>query len=140
MRRFLALVVAAALVSASVSAASLHVHEYLDHDHPEHHHGPASHHHPPGGAADLDHDSADDGHHLSVEAASCDAGRHVAAVRTACASVPRVHVDLAEVPGPSFAILATPGRCRVRITDTRVHGPPFLRQLPARAPPVRLPA
>ena len=43
MRRLLAFVLIQALVVSTAVGASLHVHEPLGHDHPDHHHGPATH-------------------------------------------------------------------------------------------------
>jgi hypothetical protein len=53
-----------------------------------------------------------------------------------CARIPQAHVDLAELPGPTFAVPGAPIRSAVPITDVRVHGPPFDARTPSRAPPL----
>ncbi|HET7695078.1 MAG TPA: hypothetical protein VFK57_05165 [Vicinamibacterales bacterium] len=138
MRRLIAMVLAAALVTATAAAASLHVHEYAGHDHPEHHHGLAAHRHAAAAPPHADRRLDDHGPHF--EAISCDAGRHAVTARTVCASVPSVEVAVAELPGPALAVPAAPARSALPITDVRVHGPPAPGRLPARAPPASLPA
>jgi len=134
-RRLVALALAQALVLSTASAPSLHVHEYVGHDHPEHHHGPASHEHFHSEIADH-HTSADDGRHPSVQAESCDPGQHAVAVTMGCAQLRQVHVDVAELPGPATLALASPGRSPASVSDVRVHGPPFDLGIPSRAPPL----
>jgi len=133
----MAFVLAQALVVSSAAGSSLHVHEYLEHDHPDHHHGPATHDHEESTFVDLDHHSAAPGDHdLAVEADACDPGRHAVSVSMACASVTQVHVDLAELPGPRIVAPTVPIQSAIAITDVRVHGPPFDARIPSRAPPV----
>jgi hypothetical protein len=140
-RRLLALVLAVATFSSVGTVASLHVHEYVGHDHPEHHHGLAVHDHDADSRIEGGHHGdVDDDHELSIEAVSCRAGRHAVGIRTTWTNVHQVHVDLAEIPGPALVIPAPLNRPGFAITDVRVHGPPSLRQLPARAPPVSQPA
>jgi hypothetical protein len=138
-RRLLALVLAPALVASSAMASSTHVHEYAEHDHPEHHHGPASHEHAHSAPAEQDHPPADDDH-PAFQAESCDPGRHAVAATFVCAQVPQSHVDLGDLPGPSIVAAAASIRSATPIVDVRVHGPPFDTRIPARAPPLALPA
>ena len=119
----------------------LHVHEYIGHDHPTHHHAPASHEHghelSPATETDLDHVSTFDSHGApTARAESCDPGRHGVAVKMSCAKLPQLHLDLAELPGPTIVVPAVPVRSAVGITDVRVHGPPFDPRIPSRAPPL----
>jgi hypothetical protein len=135
-RRLVAVVLAQALVASSAVGSSLHVHEYLGHDHPDHHHGPAAHDHEHSTFVELDHHSAAlEDHELAVRAESCDPGRHAVSVSMACASVTQVHVDLAEQLGPRTVVPSVPIRSAIPITDVRVHGPPFDARIPSRAPP-----
>ena len=139
MRRLVAVVLAQALVASSAVGTSLHVHEYLGHDHPDHHHGPAAHEHEHERETLVDmghHSAALDDHELAVQADSCDPGRHAVSVSMACASVAQVHVDLAELPGPRIMVPSVPIQSAIPITDVRVHGPPFDARIPSRAPPV----
>jgi hypothetical protein len=74
-RRLVTLVLAQALVVSWTMATSLHVHEYVGHDHPDHHHGPASHEHQHSGSAEQDHHApAEDEDHPAIQAESCDPG------------------------------------------------------------------
>lgn len=135
MRRLVAFLLAQSLIASTSVASSLHVHEYVGHDHPDHHHGPAVHDHP--GTADRDHHGhADDEAHPAWEADPCGPGRHAVAVSIGCASVPPMNVDLAELPGPTLAVPSSPIRSAVPFTDVRVHGPPFDARTASRAPPV----
>ena len=135
-RRLVASSLVQALVLSTAMGSSLHVHEYAGHDHPEHHHGPASHEH--------HHSTAPDGHHFGdeapdhpgVQAESCDPGRHAVAVTMGCAQVPRVHVQIAELPGPAIPAPTWSVRAAIPLTDVRVHGPPFDVGIPSRAPPL----
>ena len=114
-----------------------HVHEYLGHDHPEHHHGPASHEHHHSAVAGHDHHSvAEDHDPPALQADSCNPGRHAVAVTMGCAQLPQVHVDVAELPGPTVIDSAAPVHSAAPVTDVRVHGPPFDVRVPARAPPL----
>lgn len=138
MRRLVAFVLAQALGVSSAMASSLHVHEYVGHDHPDHHHGPATHEHEHSAWAERDHHSTEeDDAHQTVGAESCDPGRHAVAVTLGCTQVPQVHVDIAELPGPTTAAPTAPIRSAAPVTDVRVHGPPpFDPRIPSRAPPL----
>ena len=136
MRRFIACALVQALVVSTAAGASLHVHEYLGHDHPEHHHGPASHEHHPAAIADDDHHDDSEDHGLpALQADSCNPGQHAVAVTMGCAPVPPLHIAVAELPSPTVVVPAAPVQCVARVTDVRVHGPPFDSRIPARAPP-----
>jgi hypothetical protein len=136
-RRLVAFALIQALAVSTSMAASLHVHEYLGHDHPDHHHGPASHDHQQPPTVDRDHHAhADDEDHPAWQADPCEPGRHATGVSMTCACVPQAHVDLAEVPQLSLVRPIAPARAAVAVIDVRVHGPPFDARIPARAPPV----
>ena len=141
MPRLLAFVLIQALVLSTVWGASLHVHEYAGHDHPEHHHGPASHEHHQSAIADDDHQQIDDHHDRddrglpAVQADSCDPGHHAVAVTIGCAQVPELHPAIAELPSPPVVVPATAVQSLAPVTDVRVHGPPYDPRIPARAPP-----
>jgi hypothetical protein len=136
-RRVLALVLAQALVVSASVGSSLHVHEYVGHDHPDHHHGPASHeHHHSALAGGADHFASEDHDVPAFQEDSCDPGRHAVALTMGCAQVPQVHVDIAELPSPSVSMPAVPVKSAVAVTDVRVHGPPFDPRVPSRAPPL----
>ena len=124
-RRLVACALVQALVVSTAMGASLHVHEYLGHDHPEHHHGPASHEHHHAAIADDDHHDGTEDHGLpALQADSCDPGQHAAAVTMGCAQVPQLHVDIAELPGPTVLVPTAPVQSAAPVTDVRVHGPP----------------
>ena len=135
MRRLVALVLVQALAVSTATASSLHVHEYLGHDHSEHHHGPASHEHHDPELPDSDHPVASvDEDHPEMEAVPCDPGRHAVAF-TLCAYVPQVHIDIADAAGPTVAAPLAAIGSATPITDIRVHGPPSHVRIPSRAPP-----
>ncbi len=134
-RRLVACALVQALVVSTAAGASLHVHEYLGHDHPEHHHGPASHDHQ--AIADDDHHDETEDHDLpAVQADSCDPGHHAVAVTMGCAHVPQLHIAIAELPSPTVVVPAAPVQSVAPVRDVRVHGPPFDSRIPARAPPL----
>ena len=135
MRRFVACALVQALVVSTAAGVSLHVHEYLGHDHPEHYHGPASHDHHAAIADDDHHDETADHDGPALQSDSCNPGQHAVAVRMGCAQVPPLHVDVAELPGPPILVPAAPVQSVAPVTDVRVHGPPFGSRIPARAPP-----
>jgi hypothetical protein len=136
-RRLVAFVLMQALVVSTATVSSLHVHEYFGHDHPEHHHGPASHEH-------HDPDLPDSDHHVAsvaegqaeIEPEPCDPGRHAVAVTLGCAHVPQIHIEIAEVAGPTVVAPIAPIGSATPITDLRVHGPPSHVRIPSRAPPL----
>jgi hypothetical protein len=108
-RRLVACALVQALVVSTAAGASLHVHEHLGHDHPEHHHGPASHEHHHAAIADEDHHDETEDHDLpTLRADSCDSGQHAVVVRMGCAQVPPLHVDIAELTGPPILVPAAP--------------------------------
>jgi hypothetical protein len=135
-RRIVALVLVQALVVSTSMASSLHVHEYVGHDHPGHHHGPAAHDHDHPATADRDHHTLAGEDRPAWQAEPCEPGRHAVSVSMSCACIPQAHVDLAELPGPTLAVPSAPIRSAVPFTDVRVHGPPFDAGTPSRAPPL----
>jgi hypothetical protein len=135
-RRLLAIVLIQALVASTALTASLHVHEYTGHDHPEHHHSPASHEHHQAAVADDDHHAETEDHGVpAFQADSCDPGNHAVAVTMGCAQVPQLHLAIAELPSPTITAPAAPVQSVAPVRDVRVHGPPFDSRIPARAPP-----
>ena len=134
MRRLFACVLVQAMVVSSAMGSSLHVHEYVGHDHPDHHHGPAAHEHHHSAPADDHH--TEDRDHPGLQADSCDPGRHAVAATMVCAQAPRIHVEIAELPGPAILAPAVSVRSAIALTDVRVHGPPCDVCIPARAPPL----
>ena len=121
----------------SATASSLHVHEYVGHDHPNHHHGPSihGHEHPP--APEVDHHAGEkDDHGQVIEPESCDPGRHTVSVGVAAAFVRHVEMDFVEGPGPVIVMPGAPGRSAMPVTDLRAHGPPAHVLIPSRAPPL----
>jgi hypothetical protein len=135
-RRLVAVVLVQALAVSTSIASSLHVHEYLGHDHPDHHHGPAAHDHDHPATVDRDHHTLPGEDHPAWQADPCDPSRHAVSVSMSCACIPQAHVDLAELPGPTLAVAGAPIRSAVPFTDVRVHGPPFDARPPSRAPPL----
>ena len=136
-RRLLAFALIQALVASTASGASLHVHEYAGHDHPEHQHGPASHEHHPAAVTENDHHAETEDHGLpAFQADSCDPGHHAVAVTIGGAQVPQLHLAIAVLPSPTLVVPAAPVQSVAPVTDVRVHGPPFDSRLPARAPPL----
>ena len=137
-RRLIGLLLANSLAVSSAMASSMHVHQYAEHDHPEHHHGPAAHEHGHSALVEQDHHSATDNDHPAFRAESCDPGRHAVATTLGCAQIPPAHVDLGELPGPTIIAPAAPIQSATPVVDVRVHGPPFDTRIPARAPPLTL--
>jgi hypothetical protein len=135
-RRLVAFLLAQALMVSTFVASSLHVHEYVGHDHPDHHHGPAAHDHDHPATTDRDHHSHEENEdHPAWQADACEPGRHAVSVSMSCACILQAHVDLAELPGPTVGVPSAPIRSTVPFTEVRVHGPPFDARIPARAPP-----
>jgi hypothetical protein len=127
--RPVAIVLGFALASASV-APTLHIHAYVDHDHPEHHHGLAAHeHHSTATTARVD------VAHDKVHVETCEPGRHAVSFVFVYSASPQYSPILAEVVSPATLSLDVPRFHRVKHTDIRVHGPPAGTQSPPRAPP-----
>jgi hypothetical protein len=132
-------------MAAPAAAASLHVHDYADHDHPQHHHGPASHEHEHGRhdespASSSMHTRGLERHEPAGNLLeSCDPGRHTIAVKMSCAPSPQLHLGLAELSGSVSIPLPAPARVMRSFRDIRVHGPPFDPRIPSRAPPLTPP-
>jgi hypothetical protein len=133
--RAVAWLIISALIAAPGGLSTLHTHAYTDHDHPEHHHGPAVHdYHHLESRAEARSESGDGLPHLE----SCDPGEHVVSIVLACAVTPQVLIAAAEC---GSAILIAPLIASQRtsdVRDVRVHGPPFRNQAPPRAPPLIL--
>jgi hypothetical protein len=129
MRRVLALLLVP-IFSASPGFVPRHLHEYVGHDHPEHHHGLAAHEH------HYDKVAHTDDPHLVWE--SCDPAQHVVSVSTGCISLPNLYVSDSAC-GNCFIserlVLISSIQTRV---DVRVHGPPSGRLIPSRAPPLAI--
>ena len=139
MRRALALLLVQALTLSSAVASSAHVHEYLGHDHPEHHHGVASHTHRQIHAVLPHADDHDSGAHEAAETVSiegCEPGRHAVPVLVACTEGRQVHLDQAVFPGPTTVESSRPVHLALAVADVRAHGPPLKAGIPSRAPPL----
>ena len=127
--RSLAFLLIPALVAASGAVSPLHTHVYGDHDHPEHHHGPAVHEHQPVVA------HPEDGRaHLE----GCSPGRHAVSLTFVCATPPQVHAQDADVNIPGSPTPPLEIEFAAQHTDIRVHGPPPRAQASPRAPPATL--
>jgi hypothetical protein len=126
--RGIALLLIPALIATSGLASLVHTHAYRNHDHPEHHHGPALHEHQHSAVADHD--------RTEVTLESCDPAQHAVSASLGCASLPNLRVMDSE-SGHTFAneplvfVCSIKDRC-----DVRVHGPPSHSRIPARAPPL----
>ena len=130
-RAFVAILLGFALTGTAGQSPWLHIHAYIDHDHPEHHHGPAAH----------EHQQSTTHHHddrASLE--SCDPGQHSVPFTLGCAPLPHVNAIDAASANPSIVDPLVPLRSVHHLTDVRVHGPPPLTQAPPRAPPLIFPA
>jgi hypothetical protein len=124
----LALLLIPALAATSGVTSLLHTHAYNDHDHPEHHHGPALHEHHYSEVAQPD--------RAEVTLESCDPGEHAVSVSLGWASLPNLHVVDSEcghtfTSDPLIIVCSITDRC-----DVRVHGPPSHSRIPSRAPPL----
>jgi hypothetical protein len=116
--RVLALLLISALIATTGVVSSLHTHAYDDHDHPEHHHGPAAHEHHAVPA------HPDDGiPHLE----GCDPGKHAVPFAFVCAAPPQVHAVDAVISLPASP---TP--------ELQIEVPPLPRK-PRHAPPQPFP-
>jgi hypothetical protein len=126
-QRSVAMLLAVMLVLAPGQLLALHVHVYADHDHPEHHHGPAVHEH-----RDLPRDSEDG--RAYVEA--CDAGAHVVSCMLTCITASPPHLD-ADTSALVWELAApVSSRFANDLDDVRVHGPPPRAPSSPRAPPL----
>ena len=130
--RVMATVLALALVSTWSHVSALHIHAYIDHDHPEHHHGLAAHEH--------EHHAESHAPDGTLRLESCDPGRHTISFVFVCAAPPQADAIDAEfvnsaVPAPQLRLQGV-----ANISDVRVHGPPRLTQTSPRAPPLYIPA
>jgi hypothetical protein len=129
-----AAVLVVAVLSISVSATLQHVHEYADHDHAEHHHGPALHPHPVAEHHDRPGFRVSD---RGSELEGCDPGDHAVSVVFLCASPEPLNPP---IPVMSDAVVVAPppepAAIGVAPADVRAHSPPRLTDAPLRAPPL----
>jgi len=115
------------LIAGSGQVSALHVHDYTDHDHPEHHHGLAVHeHHVPD-------TYSDDG---TPQLEGCSPGRHTISYVFVCAAPAQSPAVNAEFETPGLAVPDLGVHHALGITDIRVHGPPSRTQAAPRAPPL----
>jgi hypothetical protein len=121
-----AVLLGAIVAGTSPQLSALHIHRYIDHDHPEHHHGPAAHEHR------ATHPDGADGIHLEA----CDPGQHAMTVVFACAAPPQVDARDAEEMASRNPAPPLGAHPLVRRHEIRAHGPPFVRTAPPRAPPL----
>jgi hypothetical protein len=141
--RAVATILVVAALSVFGSASALHVHVYADHDHPDHHHGPAAHSHVTthqhGVHPDV-HGAVEGVDESSARIESCDPAAHSTPVVFTCVSAhaPNPPLVSATVTVP----LAPPVQRWRRVTpsDVRAHSPPGLTDSPLRAPPLVQPA
>jgi hypothetical protein len=127
-----------ALMGSATRGSTLHIHAYLDHDHPEHHHGLAAHeHHRAISHRDEHHDSRALGE-TELQLDSCDPGTHAVTVVTRHAQLPQVHVIDGVCATPTILAGLMPLTPVAEPTDVRVHGPPSHVRIPSRAPPATL--
>lgn len=131
MHRLIATLLGLALIAGSADVSALHIHAYIEHDHPEHHHGLAAHEH----QATRAH-SEDDTVHLE----GCDPSQHTISLVFVCAAPPQAQAVDAEFVTPAIAAPELHLHPAVDITDVRVHGPPLSAQASPRAPPLIFPA
>jgi hypothetical protein len=134
--RIAAVLVGVVLLVGNLALPLLHVHLYGDHDHAEHHHGPALH----------GHEHATQSHPVRRgEPAGplmgpCEPDAHVLALTATLAPSP----DQVFVPAiaPATTVVANPAPPRPFVTrlEVRAHSPPGLTDSPLRAPPHALPA
>ena len=135
MRRLVATVLVQALVLTIAMSSSWHLHAYSDHDHPDHHHGPATHEHRV--TADLPEHSADqDGIRVETVPGDDDPGRHALSFSTGATCGHRVEITVAIVPGPALMDPGAPTWSALAPTDVRAHGPPLTASTSPRAPPL----
>jgi hypothetical protein len=123
------LVLALTFTWAQVSA--LHVHRYTDHDHPEHHHGPAAHEH----HADSQH--GDDG---AARLETCDPGTHATSFVFVSSAPPDSAAFDVELDSRPAILAPLTSRLVLNPPDRRAHGPPVVGQTSPRAPPPTFPA
>jgi len=131
--RSVAVLLGLVLASTSGQVSALHIHQYTDHEHPEHHHGIAAHeHHRSAAHHDDDHEAA--------QLESCDPALHAVPVTMGVA--PAQQVDAIDAQCGNSALVEPPAPLSSvqPFTDVRVHGPPPLIQAPPRAPPLIFPA
>ena len=130
--RLLAVIALAAL--ATNPWAGTHVHRYAEHDHPEHHHGPAVHSH--------DGDRAQ--HPVAATGAPglapCDPADHEVALQAACGMAGHQPEGMPAALEHGNAPFRRPSAVLIRLADVRVHGPPARTRTRPRAPPVVHPA
>ena len=135
MQRIAAVLASVVLVLGNGALPLLHVHLYDDHDHAEHHHGPAFHVH---------------GHAQAQPAypavptgplvGRCAPDAHVLALTATLASSPDQLVVPALAPAVTVVANHAPPRPFVARPEVRSHSPPGLTDSPLRAPPHSLPA
>jgi len=129
-RRIAAVVLGLAVASSGLQPG-LHVHAYTDHDHPEHHHGPAVHDHD-----EIEqHDEAGD-----VRLDECDPAQHVLTLAALCVAAPELSLFDDALKPSAIRAPRLSSLVASHLTDVRVHGPPLDARLAPRAPPVSLSA
>lgn len=143
MVRVFAIVVAAAMLSTSGSAAVQHVHAYVDHDHADHHHGPAAHVHAAGAhahapASHVDHSDADRAHapEDAARLEGCDPAEHAVSVLFTFVTPQPGHAPVPVTVSSIVLPSGEPVSRHVTPSDVRAHSPPRLTDAPLRAPPV----
>ena len=137
MRRLVAIVLVQTLVLTMATASSWHLHAYSDHDHPDHHHGPASHEHRVTADAVPHAEHSADQDSIRVEPVpQDDPGRHALGFSTGATCGQRVEITVAILPGPALMDPGAPTWSALAPTDVRAHGPPATVCTSPRAPPL----
>jgi len=124
-RRLTSLLVALGLLSSAAHAGLLHIHAYWDHDHPEHHHGPAVHTH-----AAAEEPSSD----LRID--RCDPGQHTSSFVFICGAPQSNQVSAPAESVSGVIVPSAPVVGGVSFREVRVHGPPRYSAAGLRAPPL----
>jgi hypothetical protein len=125
-----------ALLAGTGSLPLLHVHLYGEHDHPDHHHGPALHSH---GHRALEQAAPGRGP-ARPQVGPCGPDAHVLALQATLAPSPDYPLSLLVPAKAAPALAAAPLRPLVARREVRAHSPPGLTDSPLRAPPSHLPA
>jgi hypothetical protein len=137
-RRLTAPLLVLAMLALSGGAPLLHLHAYGDHEHPEHQHGLAAHEHRHAVHPAHDTDAVEGSDHATVE--SCEPGQHTVSLVMRGTTVTVFTIAMVEAESAASASPSRPSIANAPFEDVRVHGPPRRSRLPARAPPLDLPA
>jgi hypothetical protein len=122
-------------LGTGASLPTLHAHVYGDHDHPEHHHGPAVHTHARAATARLPVADAP-----AARIGPCEPGEHAIGLAAALVAGPDA-IGFPVAPVLSRGLFPLVGEAPAAARrDVRAHSPPRLTDGPLRAPPALRPA